>query len=95
MLYDTRWDKTETKVDPFKLETLVAWLETQPCDGEYVWHDCDGGCLMGIYGHAMGLGEDWHKLHMHFFNTNVTYRVACPKPHTFGAALKRARSIAA
>jgi hypothetical protein len=45
MLYDPKWE-VETKADPFSLESLIAWLEKQPADGEYNWDD-GSECLLG------------------------------------------------
>lgn len=54
MLYDTRWDaKVETKADPFKLETLIAWLEQQPAGKEYCYFS-NGQCLFAQYFRANG-----------------------------------------
>lgn len=84
--------KTLTKPGVFSLDGLIAWLERQPADTQYDWNDCDGGCLIGLYGLSMGLGDDWRGLHSHFSHEGLL-RVACRTPHTFGAALKRARAL--
>ena len=89
MLFNPDWSKTETKADPFKLETLIAWLEKQPADQEYNFRDCSGRCLFGQYYTAMGF--DWQKEYLadHFDHINI----AGLEPHTFGAALERARAL--
>ena len=53
MLYSPNWDKqSETKADPFKLETLIAWLEKQPGDQGYSY-TCRGHCMLAQYFVAM------------------------------------------
>jgi hypothetical protein len=94
MLYDKRWDKTEVKADPFSLESLIAWLEKQPTNVAYDWDDCDGGCLIGLYGNAIGIGERWKQFHSNLFESDRLY-IASRAPHTFGAALDRARKVLA
>ncbi len=91
MLYDPKWERP-TKVDPKSVEGLIAWLETMPSDGTYNWHDCKGGCLIGIYGQAIGV--DWHDIHDYFYKLE-DLRIAGDKPWTFGGALDRARKFAA
>lgn len=102
MLYDTRWDHqtTETapvKHDPLSLSFLIAWLETMPKNGEYSFLDCNGGCLLSLFMEAQGISwldgkghstMEWRKLH--YF---PMFKVAVSVPHTFGAALTRARAI--
>lgn len=48
MLYDPKWETTETKIDPFSLASLIAWLERQPTDGCYDY-TCNGQCLLAQY----------------------------------------------
>jgi hypothetical protein len=106
MLYDPKWDKTETKADPFSLESLIAWLEKQPADQQYEFCEYNN-CLLAqwlqsIDPKAQVTPED-----------GFTYRAlgtrvdlwgdTFPKiahagdtharhRHTFGAALERARA---
>lgn len=100
MLYDPKWEqKTETKADPFTLESLIGWLEKQPADKGYQWADCDR-CLVGVYlsavlGESANGSETYHR-HDKFMDANpsaFTAGLAISKPHTFGAALARARAI--
>lgn len=103
MLYSPNWDKqSETKVDPFKLETLIAWLEKQPGDRRYDY-TCSGRCLLAQYFTAMGF-EDINVQPGFFFTKkdSATYefprtfeRVAIEDKLTFGAALLRARAALA
>lgn len=95
MLYDPKWE-VETKADPFSLESLIAWLETQDPNTEYEWTDCSGGCLIGRYFTAKGIVE--HVPYQMVFQSLSDYGEVCSSlsgPTTFGAALERARVIAA
>jgi len=101
MLYDKRWDKqTETKADPFKLDSLVAWLEKQPAEKPYCYLD-HGQCLLGqyfahhgfcevaIYSNGVlvhGKGRE-HVLYPQVFNSIALMS----HPRTFGVALGHAR----
>lgn len=93
MLYDPKWE-VETRGDPMTLESLIAWLRTMPARGDYNWEDCEGRCLIGIYGRAMGLGDKWHTFHSQLFD-RYELHIASETPHTFGAALRRARKALA
>lgn len=88
MLYDPKW---EQKTDPRSLESIIAWLEKQPAAGAYPYMNCDGGCLFGQYFKALGLPweENWRSL-----PEAMCAAVSATLPHTFGAALKRARAFA-
>jgi len=96
MLYDPKWEqKTETKADPFSLDSLIAWLEKQPADIWYPWGNCRGECLFSQYLTHLGYPKDpcneatigpWAILH------DRHYGLMHGQPHTFGAALERARS---
>ena len=93
MLYNPRW---EQKVDPLSLEGLVAWLEQQPPETEYDWHDVRGGCLIGKYFKAIDAEE--HQYDQVFKDCPKNYGKVCSSfsgPTTFGAALARARAILA
>ena len=90
MLYDPKW---EVKADPLSLESLIAWLETQPPETEYEWTDCHGGCLIGRYFAAMGIKGP---LYSEVFDEGWKYARVCSDlsgPTTYGAALKRARAL--
>lgn len=90
MLYDPKWGKqVETKADPLTLEALVAWMETQSPDKTYRWSCSKGGCLLGLYGHATGC--KWRSFHTDLSNRGQL-SIAADFPHTFGAALERARA---
>ena len=103
MLYNKDWDKTHIKADPFSLESLIAWLEKQPTQGQYsYWDNC--GCMFHRYLTAMGLdvatvGGYSYTLRSApkmFLPLGTTFEdVAAETPHTFAAALDRARKALA
>jgi hypothetical protein len=101
MLFDPKWDKAETKADPYKLQSLISWLEMKPATGEYNWRDVDG-CLLCQYLQEVtgavrpavengGFGSwtitDW--------GDGGYFGICGVEPHTFGAALSRARALLA
>jgi hypothetical protein len=92
MLYDPKWEQ-KVEIKHPSLEGLVAWLEGMPPEAGYAWLNCEGLCLIGLYGTAIGLGENWHDFHNGDFLPHLS--VASNKPHTFGAALGRARDALA
>lgn len=110
-LDSTNWSQaeTETKPDVFSLEGLIAWLETQPPAKTYDWlgNACNGGCLLDNY--LFAFGYPMHTPHgppdvnyQRLATLNGTmpyprmdYIVAEAKPHTYGAALSRARALLA
>jgi hypothetical protein len=87
------------KPDVFSLESLIAWLEKQPADGVYCYLD-NGGCLLHKYFTAMGVAKlDWvggYNLHLNAGTaiplTEAFEDISANLPHTFGAALIRARA---
>lgn len=86
-----------SKVDPFSLEALIAWLEKQPGEMEYPHMDVRG-CALCQYGTSIGRGNIFHDLLDEFEARghwkDVAHITLLP-PHTFGAALQRARSLQA
>jgi hypothetical protein len=102
MLYDPKWE-SETKADPLKVDTLIAWLEKQPADEAYCYQD-HGRCLFGQYFTAMGFknvsvggitfsygdSEKWeHRMDLPQGWSGIASR----QPRTFGAALERAQRL--
>lgn len=84
----------QTKPNVFSLEGLIAWLETQDPATGYDWHNCQGDCLIGHYGSAMGV--DWHKIHDVAFGDGwLRVASSLSGPATYGAALERARRLLA
>jgi hypothetical protein len=99
MLYDPKW---EVKSDVLSLESLIAWLETQPADKVYCYSNT-GDCLHHQYFTAMGMvmksgvGGTYVNLESGkrvYFSDGFIHTAAF-EPHTFGAALDRAREAAA
>lgn len=91
--------KPEVRADPFTLESLIAWLEKQSPHTRYNWHNCDGKCLIAVYGFAMGidrLDADCPGIDKIFGEgENSKYAEVCGTlPFTYGAALDRARAAA-
>lgn len=102
MLYDKRWDKPDIKADPFSLESLIAWLEKQPAEGEYNYYD-NCGCMLHQYFSAVNLpGLDWIsgwdivlKDGSQIRFPRGFWEAATHSPSTFGGALTRAREALA
>jgi hypothetical protein len=100
MLYDKRWDKTDTKTDPLSLGSLIAWLETKSPTQHYDYRNCDGECLYGQYmaSHGIAWQESGATGNLDApkkrsdFCCLVYHEIARPLPWTFGAALERARA---
>jgi hypothetical protein len=100
MLYDPKWERpTEPKTDPLTLPALTAWLETQPADQSYCFLDT-GYCLIGRFLRAQGYacasvgGSYYRSKHGGDripFSHPAIEDIAAKNPHTFGAALARAR----
>ena len=93
MLFDPKWEQ-ETRADPFTLRGLIAWLEKKPAETQYCWlrtdrclvahylRDVTGErCPGGKWIFSTVLGDGW-----------PYYEIAALAPHTYGAALKRARA---
>ena len=108
MLYDhKRWDKSGINADPFKLKTLIEWLEKQPASKKYEFTDC-AGCALAQYFESYGFGginmgtedfdygEDFeHTIALPIgWNDLVNPNEYPPGWNTFGAALQRARKFA-
>lgn len=100
MLYDKRWDKPEVKADPFSMDRVVQWLETKPADETYCYVD-GGACLIHQYLTHAGIPVDrvWscgdytaRRGSPRIKTSRELWRVSANKPHTFGAALERARA---
>jgi hypothetical protein len=101
---DVKQFETETKPDVFSLEGLRDWLKTQDPNEGYVWENCRGGCLLGLYLIAHGYNMEHYiklaktptherlperiSLGLSYEITDVG-RIAMRRPHAFGAALSR------
>lgn len=91
----SKFPQVEPKADPFTLDSLIAWLETKDPVEEYVWFNLKGSCLLSQYSCAHG-GSPWYVKHFGGEEKCQPFEnMAFDRPHTFGAALTRARSIKA
>lgn len=106
MLYDPRWEtEVETKADPLSLAAFIEWLETKPPRQKYTFEECRGLCLLGQYmatndipwtgapssPNAPWDGSSYLMVARKIFGPG-RFKVLSDSPHTFGAALKRARA---
>ena len=82
MLQNPKWDVGST-------HSLIAWLETKDPRKHYEFFS--DHCLYGQY--LADHGETW--IAIKECNYNHYWRIALTEPHTFGAALKRARAVVA
>ena len=85
MLYDPKWDSVS-------LAGFISWLETQDPTRPYSYWPC-ATCAIGQYLRATGKSEADAGVADVYFDWNQD--IAGPQPHTFGAALDRARKLAA
>jgi hypothetical protein len=106
MLYDPKWEQ-QTKADPLKIETLIAWLEKQRPSARYNY-ECTGRCLLALYFQDMGftnicvgpnsLSHGTPRVRIKLpeqFDAIAIGPCSGPDDWTFGAALGRARKLAA
>lgn len=91
MLFDPKWE-VKSDVDIYALPTLIAWAEKQPASKWYDYWNCLGGCFIGEYLVSFG-AYDRQAVERLDRATNWLIDVASPQPHTFGAALSRARAL--
>jgi hypothetical protein len=93
--------EVKTKSEPLTVEAFIRWLEINPVDREYEWHDVEG-CLLCLYlrevfGVQSPAGETWNGVGgfgKNTLNGDFKYFAICgEKPWTFGAALERARKL--
>ncbi len=89
---------------PFELQSLIEWLKKHPADWTYDFDDGDGigkGCLVLRYLRAAGFNASRCGFTNAWDNTSNQIHlpqgwvsdIAMPEPHTFGAALSRARAL--
>lgn len=90
MLYDPKWEK-KTKADPLSVAAFADWLETKDPSESYRWASCQG-CLVDQYLQTIGLraGDVSYDTY-NIFEGGRGGSIALMPPHTFGAALIRAR----
>lgn len=102
MLFDPKWGNKEPS-----LEGIIAWLETQPPETPYEFMNCKGQCLIGQYMTSIGIVWNHNSIKGSSYNQTLSkigdgtfstqnileaQRIASNHPHTFGAALERARA---
>lgn len=100
MLNNQNWDKPKVKHDAHSLVSLIDWLETKNPDQSYTY--CSSTkCLCAQYYRAKGYWfiqmSAFYFFHGFFESTRLPdgfNLIAAQKPHTFGAALQRARVYA-
>ena len=99
-------DKPKATPAPYTLNSLIAWLEGLPSDASYDWGCTYGRCLIGQYAYANGLDSGYDAQTNSFRKTGPMFffrdgtpspislaeKIAVSPPHTFGAALERARA---
>ena len=98
----TYTDAPTKQADIFSLEGLRDWLRTQPPQKMYNFNDCFGGCLLGQYLAARGVGRGkpgYDYPRMADVATGIAggshISVACAWPRTIGAALARCEALIA
>lgn len=98
MLAREEWSLPKVQTDVFSLESLIAWLEKQPAGRAYNFSNCEGECLLGQY--MADIGEPWSLSNYERLagrvdpsSRNGRFPIGFAWPHTFGAALARARAV--
>ena len=97
MLYNPNWKKVAKSTDIESVESLIAWLEEQNPNEKYSYIN-PRGCLLAQYFTAMGMvgvsvshfyygGLGFHRKEL----PQHLHDIAFASPHTFGAALERAK----
>jgi hypothetical protein len=97
MLYNPEW---KVKVDPLSKEALIAWLEKQDPNQRYEWYE-PASCLLGLWTKSVdptSCHDPESCTRYIVYGRNVDFwtfisEIACHNPHTFGAALERARKL--
>ena len=100
MLYDPSKEKQFVR-DVFSLEGFIGWLETSSPETKYNYSDTKGCLLVQYFSHSgfnvFSLACDGFSTHNEkgrLVDNKFPYsfeRAVLPTPHTFGAALSRAR----
>ena len=106
MLFNLAWQKKPVEAQPVQpvddllsTASLMAWLEKQPASEVYPYEN-PYRCLLGEYFHAHGdcvvIGQYNMESRRHgtFRIPSAFFDAVTPKPHTYGAALKRLKDFA-
>lgn len=75
---------------------LISWLETKDQERRYDYMNCTGHCLLGQFMSACGVpwsGHSYLHLSSQHYHSAYLWIVVRTEPHTFGAALARARAL--
>lgn len=101
MLFNPKWEQ-ETKADPFTLESLIAWLEKQPANGEYEFISHMKCALAQWLRSIDPEAESSHMKSSYCYDVDGASHdfesfkdIVGTLPYTFGAALERARALQA
>lgn len=103
MLFNPDWKK-KIKADPMALDTLISWAELQPPDEHYDYRNCHT-CYLAQYFHDCGFNrvevsknfvKRWDQglilsLPAQDMLPDLFNWIAEDVPHTYGAALERAK----
>lgn len=89
MLYDPKWG-TKVKTANQNLVGFIAWLEKQPPAGEYKYTLSDR-CALAQYLKSQG-EKHFSLLSFQVAEWTGDENIVRDHPHTFGAALTRARA---
>lgn len=99
MLYDPKWGSPPVMPTTVAeiLQGLVEWLEGKPGGTTYSWIDPED-CLLARYSRSLGNEErPYHKLFELVWYagklSEMESKVAVLRPHTYAAALQRARAL--
>ena len=91
------YDGTNFEVKPdLSLDGLIEWLEGQEPETVYDYLDTDRdgpGCLLMRWHRACGRHPHAESFPLYEGIFNDLHAVAMGKPHTYGAALSRARAL--
>jgi hypothetical protein len=96
MLYDPKWDEpVKTTQDPLSIEAVVAWAAQRPADETYCYSWTEA-CFAARYNQSIGQKYAGAALASRTgtFDQQLEW-IASRLPHTYGAALKRARRLIA
>lgn len=94
MLFDPKWEaETEPTYCGVGIAAFMSWLEQQPASKSYWFNDYQR-CAVGQYCHSLGI-EPPKGFSMDGDVSSQLYGIVRPMPHTYGAALERARKLTA
>jgi hypothetical protein len=93
MLFDPKWEqKPDVEECGISLAALTAWLALQPADQKYDANQIND-CALAQYVQSCGVARKDSYVDVPL--NGMLCEIAFTTPWTFGAALKRARKLAA